>query len=402
MVVTERLYHSQPHLERFTARVVSIDPDAEGPSVVLDRTAFFPAGGGQPADRGTVEGIQVLDVQIHGGYVYHYLQRPLQARQGDEVTAEIDGHRRRDHTRQHSAQHLLSAVLVRLAEAETVSFHLGETHSTVDLSVGRIEDDLLLQAEDTVNDLVLKNLPVSTTEEPDHPAPEGKGPLRVVTIGDDFDVSECCGTHVRRTGEIGPVRIIEQTRVRGRARLSFVAGERMIRRARCMDHLVDELCELFGSRPGDVPGLAAAAVQERAEGHRRLTAALKRCAQLEAEKLLREAPQTREGMRLIVEEFDDNRLPTADYPHLVSRALPDAPPWLAVLATVGGDPVKIIVIRSEGCSLDLRPLRDEVLLPLGGSGGGSPDRIQGIVPADAFERARDAVIAFAEGQGHPD
>src|SRR5438045_8871384 len=138
--MTERLYLNDPYLTRFSARVVSVS-DLEGrPAAILDRTAFYPEGGGQPADRGTLGGAQVVDVQESGGDVVHLLDRPLAP--GSEVEGRVDWVRRLDHIQQHHGQHLLSAAFERVHGAPTRSFHLGERTCTIDLdiSISKLED----------------------------------------------------------------------------------------------------------------------------------------------------------------------------------------------------------------------------------------------------------------------
>ncbi|HEX9602777.1 MAG TPA: alanyl-tRNA editing protein, partial [Myxococcales bacterium] len=144
--MTDRLYLRDPYLTRFSARVVSLADLAGRPAAVLDRSAFYPEGGGQPADRGTLSGAAVVDVQEKDGAVLHVLDRPLPP---GEVEGVVDWQRRFDHMQQHHGQHLLSAAFERVLEAPTTSFHLGERTCTIDLdcSISRLDEPALRSVE---------------------------------------------------------------------------------------------------------------------------------------------------------------------------------------------------------------------------------------------------------------
>src|SRR5713101_5147770 len=157
--MTDRLYLRDPYLTRFSARVVSLADLAGRPAAVLDRSAFYPEGGGQPADRGTLSGAAVVDVQEKDGAVLHVLDRPLPP---GEVEGVVDWQRRFDHMQQHHGQHLLSAAFERVLEAPTTSFHLGERTCTIDLdcSISRLDEPALRSVEAAADETVWRDLPV--------------------------------------------------------------------------------------------------------------------------------------------------------------------------------------------------------------------------------------------------
>ena len=232
--MTERLYLNDPYLTRFSARVVSVS-DLEGrPAAVLDRTAFYPEGGGQPADRGTLASAAVLDVQEREGVILHVIDRPLQP---GEVEGAVDWQRRFDHMQQHHGQHLLSAAFERVLEAPTISFHLGERTCTIDLdcSIARLDEPALRRVEAVANETVWRNLPVIARDfvaEERARLPLRKEPVkgeRVVLV-EGVDASPCGGTHPTRTGEVGVIAVVgAQKWGSGKARIEFVCGERVIR-----------------------------------------------------------------------------------------------------------------------------------------------------------------------------
>ncbi|HXN82740.1 MAG TPA: alanyl-tRNA editing protein, partial [Myxococcales bacterium] len=231
--MTERLYLADPYLDRFRARVVAAR-DLDGRrALVLDRSAFYPEGGGQPGDRGTLGGAAVVDTQERSGEVLHVLEAPA-LEPGAEVEAAIDWGRRFDHMQQHHGQHLLSAAFERVHGAATRSFHLGEKACTIDLdcSISRLDAPALRAAEAAANESVWRDLPVVARDF------EGEERARLVlrkeavkgnrvVLVEGVDASPCGGTHPRRTGEVGAIAVLRAQRWgEGMARIEFVCGGR--------------------------------------------------------------------------------------------------------------------------------------------------------------------------------
>jgi alanyl-tRNA synthetase len=154
--MTERLYYTDSYLREFTARIV--ERSADGRTVYPDRTAFYPASGGQPCDTGAIAGVPVLDVVDAGERIAHHLARPLDS---GPVECAIDWSRRFDHMQQHTGQHVLSAVFEEWFGLHTVGFHLGAESSTIDLEGGAVEPGAVLEAERRANDIVFENRPVA-------------------------------------------------------------------------------------------------------------------------------------------------------------------------------------------------------------------------------------------------
>lgn len=227
--MTERLYCHDAYLQQFDAQLVSLS--ADGLRVVLDRTAFYPTSGGQPHDLGLLAGIPVLDVLDHEDHIEHVLAQPLSS--CPSVHGQVDWPRRFDHMQQHTAQHLLSAVMQEEFGLETVSFHLGTQESTVDVEPANITPETLAAIEVRANQRIWSNLPTFVTFEDAASAQglrkpsERPGLLRIVTI-EGLDRSACGGTHVARTGEIGFLRLGKTEKIRKALRLYFYAGARAL------------------------------------------------------------------------------------------------------------------------------------------------------------------------------
>ena len=227
---TEKLYYNDGRLAAFTATVQDCRQVPEGWEIVLDRTAFYPEGGGQPCDRGTLERWDVLDVREEDGVIFHRLESPLLP--GETVRGRVDLARRLDFTQQHSADHILTGVIHRRYGFDNVGFHMGETSTFIDFN-GALDEGALAEMERVANEVVWMDLPVEVSW-PDgetlaamdyRSKKELTGPVRIVTIP-GVDVCACCGTHVRRTGEVGTIKILSCVKLRGGVRVEYVAGRR--------------------------------------------------------------------------------------------------------------------------------------------------------------------------------
>ena len=236
---TDRLYYHDSYARAFRARVTG--SAADGQRVYLDRTAFYPASGGQPSDTGVLDGVPVHEVvDEDDDRVAHLLAAPLSpdALRGErEVQGSIDWARRWDHMQQHTGQHLLSAALHELFGMPTLSFHLGAEASTIDLGAAALSPQQVAQAEARCAAIVAAARRVAVrfeeAAEADglRKASERRGTLRIVAI-EGIDKSACGGTHVRSTSEIGLIQIRKLDKIRGNVRLEFVCGDRALRRVR--------------------------------------------------------------------------------------------------------------------------------------------------------------------------
>ncbi|HZZ83395.1 MAG TPA: DHHA1 domain-containing protein [Anaeromyxobacteraceae bacterium] len=395
--MTQRLYLDDSELVRFDAQLVSIRRLGERPAAILDRTAFFPEGGGQPADRGRLGGVEVLDVQEVDGEVLHVLAAELAP---GRVEGEVDAGRRLDHVQQHHGQHLLSAAFEATAGARTTSFHLGLETCTIDLEVAadRLGLDALRAAEAMANALVFRNLPVTAREfAPEELAslPLRKEPVkgaRVVVVGEAgeiADASPCGGTHPRRTGTVGCVAVLRAARWGSATRVEFACGGRVVRA------LVEATGRLSGAAaplrcaPAELPGAVARLAEDAAARRKELEKLLLAFAEIEAERLGAAAA----GGPVCA---------------LVTAPAPGAPAFLkgvalalaargrvALLGAVEDGRAHLAFARPKGAGPHLGELVRGAAASLGGKGGGAPDAAQGSGPEPAGLEAALAAAARA-------
>ena len=248
-MATEKLYYLDSHLTEFTAVVLSCAPGKHGWDVVLDRTAFYPEGGGQPGDRGTLDGVAVTDTHEAAGDVIHYCEAPLAV--GSQVRGTIDWDWRFRLMQQHSGEHMVSGIIHSLYGYQNMGFHIGSELVTVDVA-GPVPVEDLQRIEDLTNAAIWENRAVKAW----YPAPEElpgipyrfkkalEGPVRIVEFP-GTDICACCGTHVKFTGEVGLVKIISCGKFRHGVRLEMVSGKRAfdhLRRAYEQNRQVSQAC----------------------------------------------------------------------------------------------------------------------------------------------------------------
>ena len=227
---TVRLYYQDAHLREFSARVVSCEPEKDHWAVVLDQTAFYPEGGGQPGDTGTLDSVRVLDTHARGEEIVHDCDAPLTP--GSAVQCTIDWARRFDYMQQHSGEHIVSGIIHRRFGYENVGFHMGADMVTIDFS-GMLTMDDVREIEREANEAVWANLPIVVSwvdgEEKANAVYRSKKPisgvLRLVSIP-AIDVCACCGTHVSMTGEIGLVKIFTCQKFHDGVRLEMLCGRK--------------------------------------------------------------------------------------------------------------------------------------------------------------------------------
>ena len=230
---TEKLYYLDPFLKTFTATVVSCEAVKNAFSVVLDRTAFYPEGGGQPADHGTMNGIAVTDVHEKNGVIFHTVNKAVEI--GQCVSCEIDWERRFDHMQQHSGEHIISGILCADYSCDNVGFHMGADTVTIDYNT-ELTWEQCLAAEAKANAVIAADAACEIT----FPSPEAlaaldyrskkelTGSVRIVRFP-EADCCACCGTHVLRAGQVGLVKILSCQKFRSGVRLEILCGERAFR-----------------------------------------------------------------------------------------------------------------------------------------------------------------------------
>lgn len=252
----EKLFYKDPYLREFESVVVSCEKSKKGYEVVLEETAFYPEGGGQPSDVGMLNNVRVSDVHEREGRVVHTTDGPLTP--GQTVHGEIDWRRRFDHMQNHSGEHVLSGLIHERFGYDNVGFHMGSDVVTIDFN-GLIKEEELAQLEEAANEIVYRDVPLEIR----FPDPEElgameyrskkelKGQVRIVTVP-GADVCACCGTHVRRTGEIGIIKTLGMIHYKGGVRISMLCGRRALELFTLRQRQVTAISNLLSAKPEQV------------------------------------------------------------------------------------------------------------------------------------------------------
>jgi alanyl-tRNA synthetase len=400
MSATERLYYNDSRLLEFDAQVVDLTERDDGAvAVVLDRTAFYPTGGGQPNDTGKLGEARVVDcIDAEQQGVLHVVQGPV-PQIGETVHGEIDWLPRLDHMQQHTGQHILSAALVKLFNAPTRSFRVLEHECEIDVDFHDANDKRIEEAVDLANQVVWESRPVqvrsvSSTEAASLPLrkePAREGELRVIEIR-DFDLTPCGGTHARSTGEVGVIAVRSWERAKGLTRIQFMAGVRVLNDYRRANHTAREVAALFSSGRDDTPALVARLIDENKSLARRVRELDQIACRVEAEELLSLSeppapplPMGEDRVRVrsiaggptstVIAKIFDNR--DADSLKHLALALIAHPRVVALLGSRDGDTARLVFARSADAVGDMNALMRKACETIDGRGGGKPDMAQG-------------------------
>jgi alanyl-tRNA synthetase len=395
---TEKLYFRDSSLLEFSANVVDIKPSERGKCVVVDQTAFYPTGGGQPNDTGTLGDAMVIDVlEDEAGTIYHVVDGGSSLGPGQSVTGRIDRARRLDHLQQHSGQHVLSQAFVQTCGAETRSFHLGAQTSTIDIELPAPTDEMMRAAEDLANTVVFEDRPMRVhlvNEEEAAQLPLRKesavrGNIRVIEV-ENFDWSPCGGTHAARTGQIGLIAVRSYERAKKMTRVEFVCGGRALADYRRAHNTAVAVARLFSAERDSSPELVDRALQENKALKRRVRDLLELAMSAEAIEMLA-ATQAVGGFKLVQSVFDGRDLEEV---RMLASKIVQREPSVALLATKDAEAARLVFARSASLSQNMGQLLAEACAALGGRGGGKPELAQGGGPH--VERVGEVIRTAAE------
>ena len=374
-MTTEKLYYMDSHLFDFEATVLDCRETEKGWALILDKTAFFPEGGGQPADTGSIGTVPVTDVRERGGEILHFCGEALPV--GDHLPCRVEREQRLVRMQNHSGEHIVSGLAHRLFGCENVGFHMGEDCMTIDFD-RELDWQQLTEIETLANRAVRDNLPVLCS------FPEGEAlksleyrsklelteNVRIVEIP-GIDRCACCAPHVERTGEIGLIKILDAERHRGGVRLSLCCGMLALRDYRVKQENIAAISQALSAKRHETAGAVARLLAEQQKGKERIAALSMELARLKAER----CPAT-EGNLLV---FDDV-LDEVALRELVNLLMEKCGGIAAAFS--GSDETGYRYIMGSR-RVDLRRCAKEINRLIDGRGGGKPQMIQGSAAAGA-------------------
>lgn len=393
---TTRAYLDDPYCRDWTAAILRRVPGEGRVGLVLDSTCFYPGGGGQPPDQGWIDGQPLLDI-TDGADIIHWM---ADAPAAEQVECRLDWTRRLDYMQQHTGQHILSAAFESELDADTVSFHLGEEVVTVDLPRTDLAPEDIARVERAANRVVMADLPLEVHSfEPGEPIPFPlrKPPtvtdaVRIVAI-EGVDYSPCGGTHCRRTGEVGLIKIVRAERRGQETRIHFLCGWRALEDYAQKHAIVSALANHFTVAQSELVDAVSRLEDDARQLHRELKRAQERLADLEAAQLWADGEDVR-GTRMVsrvLDDFDPQVL------RQLAMRLAARGKTVALLAA-RGETCQVVFARSDDVGYDMVALLRQVAPLFGGRGGGQPHLAQGGSPDDAGldEALRKAVALLKQ------
>ena len=382
-----KLYYDSAYIKEFEAQVLSCQEGKKGWEITLSATAFYPEGGGQPADTGLLGNVRVTDVHEKDGQVVHYTDGPLPV--GEMVRGVIDWDRRFQHMQEHSGEHLVSGLIHQRFGYDNVGFHMGTDEVTIDFN-GVLEWGDLMAIEEKANGMIWENLEISAVypEKDELDAMEYRskkeltGAVRIVSIPGG-DVCACCGTHVERTGEIGLVKFLSMIHYKGGVRISLLCGKRAVEDYERKRDQVQKISVLLSARSGEISRAVEKLKDEEAKLQEKLVAAYDKLIASE----VRDIKEGDGDIFILEPDFEAIQLR-----HLVNRLLEEKK-GRTVLALGGAAEGSFLYVLGSRDG-DMRRLSRELNGLLNGRGGGSAQMAQG-----TFFATKDQLQAILKEKG---
>jgi alanyl-tRNA synthetase len=382
----QKLFYQDAYQKSFKAEVVKEETDESGRLfAVLNQTAFYPTGGGQPFDTGTLNDVKVNGVEEVDGEIRHYISGSIGEKK--PVDGVIDWERRFDHMQQHSGQHILSAAFEELFQYKTLSFHLGKETLTIDIEAENLSNEEAAAAEELSNRIIFENRPIISkwvdTEDLEQyslrKALSVSDNIRLVIIP-DFDYNGCGGTHPDSTGQVAGLKILGWERQKKKIRVEFVCGNRVLKQLGQKNSVIQQLTSLLNTPEEGM----AAAVQRLVEGRKELEKAVDDSKQQLIEC---EAAELISGSSTIVNRIYHNRS-IQDLQKLARVGVTNADDKVFLLLGENEEKLQFVFARGKNAPGDMKELSNRALSLINGKGGGNNSLSQGggdrIMPAEEF------------------
>ncbi|OTW83706.1 alanyl-tRNA editing protein [Bacillus thuringiensis serovar cameroun] len=386
----QKLYYIDAYTKDFTTKIIKQDYDKEDNLyVVLNETAFYPTGGGQPYDTGTLNGTLVTNVEEVNGEIRHFIAEQLETA---EVEGKINWERRFDHMQQHAAQHILSAAFWDHFNIPTIGFHLGKETVTIDLETENLPAETIEKAVQIANNIVFENHPIRIqwmNLEEAKTLPLRKEPtltenIRVVIIK-NFDYNGCGGTHPRRTGEVGLIQVLNWERNKGGIRLTFIAGWRTLKLMGQQQQIMKDVSKQLNSSETDIPAKVAQLLISQKENEKAIQTMNEKLLFAEANELLQQPAEIHAGF-LISKVFTNRSMQeVAKLSAIITEQQEHAITYFII---ENDDKLQCILACGKTVTIDMNALLKDALPAIEGKGGGNKKSARGggkaIMSGDEF------------------
>lgn len=376
-----KLFYQDAYTQEFSAKVVKEEKDTEGHIyIVLSQTAFYPTGGGQPHDVGTIDGVKVFNVEEIDGEIRHFLEHPIDV-PDKEVIGRIDWKRRFDHMQQHAGQHILSAAFDQLFQYRTVGFHLGNEVLTIDLDTEELLEEEAVLAEKLANQIILENRIIEAkwvdeaelSHYPLRKETKVKEDIRLVIIP-EFDYNGCGGTHPNTTGQVRAVKILDWEKQKKKVRVQFVCGDRVLAQFQQKQKVLLELTKLLSSQEKDMGTAVLRILQAQKDLEKSLEDAREKLLSYEADELLEDSSSLNEE-KLVSSVFKGR---TIQELQKLARLIISKEQLANVLfVSENAGKLQVVGARGQDASQNMKLLIADALKLLNGRGGGNETFAQG-------------------------
>ncbi|WP_180235791.1 alanyl-tRNA editing protein [Bacillus toyonensis] len=386
----QKLYYIDAYTKDFTTKIIKQDYDKEDNLyVVLNETAFYPTGGGQPYDTGTLNGTLVTNVEEVNGEIRHFIAEQLETA---EVEGKINWERRFDHMQQHAAQHILSAAFWDHFNIPTIGFHLGKETVTIDLETENLPAETIEKAVQIANNIVFENHPIRIqwmNLEEAKTLPLRKEPtltenIRVVII-ENFDYNGCGGTHPRRTGEVDLIQVLNWERNKGGIRLTFIAGWRTLKLMGQQQQIMKDVSKQLNSSETDIPAKVAQLLISQKENEKAIQTINEKLLFAEANELLQQPAEIHAGF-LISKVFTNRSM--QEVAKLSAIIIEQQEHAITYFVIENDDKLQCILACGKTVTLDMNALLKDALPAIEGKGGGNKKSARGggkaIMSGDEF------------------
>lgn len=377
----EKLFYQDPYIQTFTTTLINQSQDESRKwYAILEQTAFYPEGGGQPYDTGTLNDQKVIEVQEINGEIRHYLEYPLPETTKD-VKGNIDWERRYDHMQQHAGQHLLSAAFEELFSYKTKSFHLGKEVSTIDLDTTQLTEEEVLEAETLVNKIILENRKIESKwvtqdELSNYPLRKELSVsenIRLVIIP-EFDYNGCGGTHPHSTSGVASLKILSLENQKNMIRVSFVAGNRVLKQLHEKQQVVSELSSLLNAPQNGMAEAVTRMLGQSKEQAKELKEMKEKLLEYEATALFSKT-EVVSGRTIIKSVFQNREMAELQS---IARKLVSARDDINVfLVSDNGGKLQFVGARGSKSNMNMKSIAKEVFAFINGKGGGRENFVQG-------------------------
>lgn len=368
--MTEKLYYVDSYLKEGEAEIVKVTKKEGKIFVVLDKTPFYPEGGGQPSDTGNINGVKVIYVYEKDDIIYHQVEKELQC---GKAICSVDFERRFDFMQQHSGEHLLSGAIYKLYKGNNKGFHLGEDYVTIDIDIYPFTDTMVEEIEREVNRYIYMNESFTTyvvdkenlNKTPSRKKIEVEGDIRIVEAK-DMDCCPCCGTHVLRTGEIGLIKILKVEKYKGMSRIYIKCGKRAYEDLAVKYYIINALNRKFSTDEKNLLKNINKQSQEIFDLKTQLNELKAKLAEEEASNLIKDSNEN-----FIFKSYENKSFEEVIH---IGEAL-SKNPYVFILTSLKDK--KILFANNTDVELSCGKIFKEYIKEFSGKGGGSDIKAQG-------------------------